>query len=87
MVFLIQRAQNKDARAVHLKLHELVAAFKGASNRLIYVETLTEEEIKALHTYYGQLVMLVRKDEKLTASHSVEEAAGRHHWQQEDGPG
>ncbi len=86
MVFLIQRAQNKDAQAVHLKLNELVAAVKGASNRLINVEGLTEEEIKALHAYYGRLVVLARKDEKLTASHSVEEAAERHYWKQEDGP-
>jgi low affinity Fe/Cu permease len=87
MVFLIQRAQNKDARAVHLKLNELVAAIKGASNRLINVEGLTEEEIQALHAYYGRLVILARKDEKLTASHSVEEAAERHQWKQEDGSG
>ena len=86
MVFLIQRAQNKDARAVHLKLNELVAAVKGASNRLINVEGLTEEEIHALHTYYTRLVVLARKDEKLTASHSVEEAAERHLWKQEEHP-
>ena len=84
MVFLIQRAQNKDARAVHLKLNELVAAVKGASNRLINVEGLTEEEIQALHTYYCHLVVLSRKDEKLTASRSVEEAAERHQWKRED---
>jgi low affinity Fe/Cu permease len=84
MVFLIQRAQNKDARAVHLKLNELVAAVKGASNRLINVEGLSEEDIQALHNYYRHLVVLARKDEKLTASHSVEEAAERHQWKQED---
>jgi low affinity Fe/Cu permease len=87
MVFLIQRAQNKDARAVHLKLNELVAAVKGASNRLINVEGLSEDEIQALHAYYSRLVLLARKDEKLTASHSVEEAAERHQWKQEDGSG
>jgi low affinity Fe/Cu permease len=85
MVFLIQRAQNKDSRAVHLKLNELVAAVKGASNRLINVEGLTEEEIKALHAYYCRLVLLAQNDEKLTESHSVEEAAERHQWKQEDG--
>ena len=84
MVFLIQRAQNKDSRAIHLKLNELVAAVKGASNRLINVEGLTEEEIQALHNYYTRLVVLARKDEKLTASHSVEEAAERHLWKRED---
>src|SRR5262245_36075589 len=40
MVFLIQRAQNKDAAALHLKLNEVVAAQQGASNRLINVENL-----------------------------------------------
>src|SRR6476619_5256974 len=55
MVFLIQRAQNKDSRAIHLKLNELVAAVEGASNRLINAETLTEEELQVLHTHYGKL--------------------------------
>ncbi|HEY7309667.1 MAG TPA: low affinity iron permease family protein [Gemmataceae bacterium] len=86
MVFLIQRAQNKDSQAIHLKLNELVAAVKGASNRLINVETLTEDEIKALHAHYGRLVLLSKADEKFTESHSVEEAAERHHWKQEDNP-
>src|SRR2546429_3257865 len=49
MVFLIQRSQNKDALAIHLKLNEIVAALEGASNRLIDVEDLTEAEIKTLH--------------------------------------
>src|SRR5262249_10914634 len=44
MVFLIQRAQNKDSQAIHIKLNELVAAVQGASNRLIDVEDLSEEE-------------------------------------------
>jgi len=43
MVFLIQRSQNKDALAVHLKLNEIVAAIHGASNRLIDVEDLNEK--------------------------------------------
>src|SRR3954464_14906488 len=45
MVFLIQRAQNKDALAIQLKLNELVAAMEGASNRLIDVEDLSEAEL------------------------------------------
>ena len=52
MVSLIQRSQNKDARAVHLKLNEVVAALQGASNRLINVEDLTETEIRLLHAHY-----------------------------------
>jgi low affinity Fe/Cu permease len=78
MVFLIQRSQNKDAHAVHLKLNELVAAVHGASNRLINVEDLSEHEVELLRRHYGQLVELARRDEDLTASHSVEEAGHRH---------
>ena len=62
MVFLIQRAQNKDSQALHLKLNELVAATKGASNRLINVEGLTEEELKVLHEHYGKLVELAKAE-------------------------
>ena len=78
MVFLIQRAQNKDALAIHLKLNEIVAAVEGASNRLIDVEDLTEAEINALRAYYRKLIELARTDDNLTATHSVEEAASRH---------
>jgi len=78
MVFLIQRAQNKDALAIHLKLNEIVAALEGASNRLIDVEDLTEPEIDALRNYYKRLIELAREDDKLTTTHSIEEAAERH---------
>jgi low affinity Fe/Cu permease len=78
MVFLIQRSQNKDARAVHLKLNEIVAALQGASNRLINVEDLTETEIRLLHGHYQRLVTMAKRDLSLTVSHSVEEADGRH---------
>ena len=78
MVFLIQRSQNKDALAIHLKLNEIVAALEGASNRLIDVEDLTEEEIKTLHKHYQRLVEMAKEDFKLTQSHSVEEADARH---------
>ena len=78
MVFLIQRAQNKDALALHLKLNEIVAALEGASNRLIDVEDLSEPEIDALHNYYKRLIELARKDDVLTMTHSIEEAATRH---------
>jgi low affinity Fe/Cu permease len=78
MVFLIQRAQNKDSRAIHLKLNELVAAVKGASNRLINVEDLTEDELRILHRHFAKLVELAKADERVTESHSVEEASFRH---------
>jgi len=78
MVFLIQRAQNKDALAIHLKLNEIVAALEGASNRLIDVEDLSEPEIDALRKYYKRLIELAREDDVLTTTHSIEEAASRH---------
>jgi low affinity Fe/Cu permease len=78
MVFLIQRTQNKDAIAIHLKLNEIVAAMEGASNRLIDVEDLNESDIAALRNYYKELIELARKDENLTKTHSIEEARSRH---------
>ncbi len=78
MVFLIQRSQNKDSQALHLKLNELVASARGASNRLINIEDLTEEEICTLHKHFEKLVELAKNDKNLTESHSVEEADSRH---------
>jgi low affinity Fe/Cu permease len=78
MVFVIQRAQNKDALAVQLKLNELVAAVHGASNRLLNCEDLSEEELLTLHRHYACLVDLARREGGLRASHSIEEAQSRH---------
>lgn len=78
MVFLIQRSQNKDSQALHLKLNEIVAALNGASNRLINIEDMSEDEVKTLHRHYAKLVELAKADEHLTNSHSVEEASDRH---------
>jgi low affinity Fe/Cu permease len=78
MVFLIQRSQNKDSQAIHLKLNELVASIEGASNRLISVENMTEAEIAILQQHFTKLIELAKADTKLTQSHSVEEANERH---------
>jgi low affinity Fe/Cu permease len=78
MVFLIQRSQNKDSHAVHIKLNELVAAINGASNRLIDVESLSERELAVLRRHYIELAKLAGADGNVTASHSVEEARNRH---------
>ena len=78
MVFLIQRAQNKDSKAVALKLNEIVAALEGASNRLIDVEELSERELDVLHAHYQKLVRMAKRDASLTSSHSIEEAEVRH---------
>jgi low affinity Fe/Cu permease len=78
MVFLIQRSQNKDSLAIHLKLNEIVAALDGASNRLIEVESLSEDELDLLRRHYHKLVTMAAHDLTLTKSHSVEEAGVRH---------
>jgi low affinity Fe/Cu permease len=78
MVFLIQRSQNKDALAVHLKLNELVAALEGASNRLIDVEGLSEKDLETLERHFAELAGLARKEYDTKQSHSVEEARERH---------
>jgi low affinity Fe/Cu permease len=77
MVFLIQRTQNKEGLAIHLKLNELIAAVQGASSRLIDIEDLSEQELKTLHAHYRRLVDMARAEGDVAASHSIEEAEGR----------
>ena len=55
MVFVIQRAQNKDTLALQVKVSELIAAHKHAHNSLIAVERLSEEELRTLHDRFVQL--------------------------------
>jgi low affinity Fe/Cu permease len=62
MVFLIQRAQNKESRAIQLKLNEVVASHEGASNRLVGAEELSEEDLRLLHERYLKLVERVKDD-------------------------
>jgi low affinity Fe/Cu permease len=78
MVFLIQRSQNKESLAVQLKLNELVAAIEGASNRLIVVEDLAEDELETLHGHYQKLASMAANEQKITVSHSIDEAKARH---------
>src|SRR5262245_16949203 len=74
MVFLIQRSQNKESLAIQIKLNELIASSKLASNRLIDVEDLTEEELNTLERYYSELVKMSKKQTQMRESHSIEEA-------------
>jgi len=73
MVFLIQRSQNKESLAVQLKLNELVASSKEASNRLIDVEDLSQDELELLHKYYVKLARKAKKDHNIRETHSIEE--------------
>src|SRR5205809_6009065 len=63
MVFLIQRAQNKDALATQLKLNEIVAALEGASNRLIDIEDMSEAELLSLHDHFRALARISKRDQ------------------------
>jgi low affinity Fe/Cu permease len=74
MVFLIQKAQNKDSLAIQLKLNELVAAHEFASNRLVNVENMSEDELKVIQKYYSRLSQITKNDESLQQSHSIDEA-------------
>ncbi|OJW80960.1 MAG: hypothetical protein BGO69_19960 [Bacteroidetes bacterium 46-16] len=78
MVFLIQQSQNKDTVAIHLKLNELIAATKTASNRLVSVEDLTEEELILLKNFYIKLAKLAQKDKDIFSTHSIDEAEELH---------
>lgn len=78
MVFLIQRSQNKESLAMQIKLNELIASSNLASNRLIDVEDLTEQELRVLERYYAELVKMSKKQGGMLQSHSVEEAIEMH---------
>ena len=78
MVFLIQKTQNKDSLAIQLKLNELVAAHGSASNRLVNVEGMTEEELKVIQKYYTKLSDFAKKQDTLTESHSIDEMHKEH---------
>lgn len=78
MVFLIQKSQNKDSMAIQLKLNELIACNEKASNRLVDVEDLSEEELNALRKYFRKLSEMTKNDSDLHTSHSIDEAEEVH---------
>ena len=78
MVFVIQQSQNRDTMAIQLKLNELIAVNEGASNRLVAIEDLTDEELAALKKFYTHLASLTKKEIELFTSHSIDEAVRRH---------
>ncbi len=73
MVFLIQKTQNRDSRAIHIKLNELVAALEGASNRLINVEDLDEESLGSLYHRFQTLAQTSRSSEPSSEARTIEE--------------
>lgn len=75
MVFLIQKSQNKDSKAIQLKLNELIAASRHASNRMVDIEDLSEKELDVLRRYYQKLSDLSEEDDDIHMSHSIDAAA------------
>ncbi len=80
MVFIIQQTQNKDTMALQLKINELIAANKNASNRLIDIEDLRPDELEVLKKFYINLSELAEKEKNmhLTKTHSADEAGNIH---------
>ena len=74
MVFLIQKSQNKDSKAIHLKLNELLASHEGTSNQMVNIEDLTEEELDHLYKFYIHLSDLAQQESDLTTTHSIDAA-------------
>ena len=73
MVFLIQNTQNRDAKAVHLKLDELIRAIGGARNKLVDLEKLSDDDLKTLEQEFEK----VRKKASATKEEVAEVRASR----------
>ena len=73
MVFLIQQSQNKDSVAVHLKLNELLAADRIASNRMIGIECLDEQDLREVATFYARLAERAKNSGPVKETHSIDE--------------
>ncbi|WP_423147786.1 low affinity iron permease family protein [Rubrolithibacter danxiaensis] len=78
MVFLIQKSQNKDSKAIQLKLNELIAASKYTSNRMVDIEDLSEDELNELRQFYAKLSDIAEEDHDIHQSHSIDQAEKLH---------
>jgi len=78
MVFVIQQSQNKETTAIQLKLNELIAANRNASNRLVDIEELTDDELALLKKFYTNLSKLAQQDIDLFSTHSIDESKNIH---------
>ena len=96
MVFLIQNAQNRESKALHLKLDELILTQRHARNELIDVEHLTEEQLDRLGERYSRVAEKHQEDLAVALEHKVDEVedevdqgepAGREHGAQGRGCG
>jgi low affinity Fe/Cu permease len=65
MVFLIQNTQNRDAKAAHLKLDEIIRALKGARNELIDLEKLADKDLTSLEKQFERVRKKAERNEKI----------------------
>ena len=72
MVFIIQQSQNRETAAIQIKLNELIAANKDASNRVVGVENLAEKELAELKEFYEKMAEFMKNRKDLFSSHSVD---------------
>jgi low affinity Fe/Cu permease len=77
MVFVIQQSQNKDTIALQLKLNELIASSRFASNRLIDIEDLSDRELEHIKAFYVRMARRAKDDREIHESHSLDEAGAR----------
>jgi len=78
MVFLIHRSQHNDSMALHLKLNELIVAHGFASNRLVAIEDISEDELKILKKYYKHIALLTKNIASIKETHSESVANSNH---------
>ncbi len=72
--FCYSTLSNKDTKAIQLKLKELIAANCDASNRLVSIEDLTDDELEVIKKYYMHLAKAAKTDTDIFATHSLDEA-------------
>jgi low affinity Fe/Cu permease len=74
MVFVIQASQNRDSKALHLKIDELILSIEGARNEMITAETATEEEIAAHAQEYASVAAKATDEAAIAPSQQQDEA-------------
>lgn len=72
MVFVIQQSQNKETAAIQIKLNELIAANKNASNRVVGVENLSGTELQSLKDFYDKMAELVKTHQDVFTIQSID---------------
>ena len=73
MMFILQQAQKKDTMSIQIKLNEIIASTKGASNKVLNIEDMSAEELFLLKKFYARISEVSGKTEDLGEKHTVDE--------------